>query len=84
MRLDVVTQYSIGNQVNKQGNAFYLRPGMNTLSATVTTDRIANTSVTSDNYVEFRLVFDNLVDGTADFDMYALKVERGKISTPLT
>jgi hypothetical protein len=64
-------------------NTIYLQPGLNKITSQVTTEGLAGKTVGAGNYTEFRLSFQDLVDGTADLDLYQLKCEFGKVSTLL-
>lgn len=64
-------------------NTIYLQPGLNKITSQVNTAKLAGKSITASNYTEFRLSFQDLVDGTADIDLYQLKCEFGKVSTLL-
>lgn len=52
-----------------------LDPGANELSSAINTDFLGSTAVGANPYVEFRLRFIDLVDGTADFNLIYLKAE---------
>lgn len=64
-------------------NTIYLQPGLNRITSQVKTAPLAGKSITASNYTELRLSFLDLVDGTADLDIYQLKCEFGKVSTLL-
>ncbi len=70
--------------VNYQGTPFYLKPGYNEVSTTLKTDSLRNATVGAGNYVEFQLNFVDVPSGLGDFDLYSIKSEFGKISTPLS
>lgn len=64
-------------------NTIYLQPGLNRITSQVQTVSLSGKSITALNYTELRLSFLDLVDGTADLDIYQLKCEFGKVSTLL-
>lgn len=67
-----------------EGGALYLEPGYSEVTTTLKTASLRNQTVGSGNYVEFRLSFVDLPGGTANFDLYSIKGEFGKIGTPLS
>lgn len=67
-----------------EGRPVYLRNGYNDISITLPAlPSLAGKTVNPGNYVEFRLEFAELYSGTADIDLYMIKTEFGKVSTPL-
>lgn len=64
-------------------NTIYLKPGLNIVTSQLNTEGLVGKSITASNYTEFRLSFQDLVDGTADLDLYQLKCEFGTASTIL-
>jgi hypothetical protein len=64
-------------------NTIYLQPGLNRVTSQVTTEGLAGKTIGAGNYTQFRLSFRDLVDGTANIDLYQLKCEFGKVSTLL-
>ena len=64
-------------------NTIYLQSGLNRITSQVNTSGLAGKTIGAGNYTEFRLSFLDLVDGTADIDLYQLKNEFGKVSTLL-
>ncbi len=81
LRMDIFTFYDPSSSM-KNGSTFFLQPGMNQLTSTVLTDSLKGIAVGAGNYTEFRINFVDLIDGTADIDLYQIKCEFGKISTP--
>lgn len=70
--------------VSYQGGAVYLEPGFSEVTTTLKTNSLRNQTVGSGNYVQFILSFVDLPGGTANFDLYSIKGEFGKIGTPLS
>lgn len=64
-------------------NTIYLQPGLNKITSQLKTDGLSGKTIGAGNYTEFRLSFQDLVDGTANIDIYQIKCEFGKISTLL-
>lgn len=64
-------------------NTIYLQPGLNKITSQVNTVTLSGLTIGAGNYTEFRLSFIDLVDGTADIDLYQIKCEFGKVSTLL-
>lgn len=64
-------------------NTIYLQPGLNKITSQVNTEKLAGKTISASNYTEFRLSFQDLIDGTADLDLHQLKCEFGKVSTLL-
>lgn len=64
-------------------NTVYLQPGLNTLTSRVNTEGLVGKTISGSNYTEFRLSFQDLIDGTADLDLYQLKCEFGTVATLL-
>lgn len=64
-------------------NTIYLQPGFNQITSQVQTEKLAGKTIGGSNYTEFRLSFQDLVDGTANIDIYQIKCEFGKVSTLL-
>jgi len=83
LRFNIVSYYGISATNTQNGGALYLEPGENQISATLTPPRLRDLSVDNTNYTEFQLYFENLNTGTADFDLYEIKAEFGKLSTAL-
>ena len=72
------------SSTEKSAGAFYLQPGLNTISsASILTDSLSGISVGANPYTEFRFRFLDLVDGTADINIYQIKCEFGTVSTLL-
>lgn len=65
-----------------EGGILYLKPGYNVTSTTIKTPTLRDETVGAGAYAQFNL---NFIDFAAaeDFDLYSLKAEFGKISTPL-
>ncbi len=82
LRMDIYTFYDPTSEL-KKGSTFFLQPGLNNLTATLQTDSLNNIAVGSGNYTAFSLNFLDLIDGTADIEVYQIKCEFGQISTPL-
>ncbi len=82
LRFDVIFNLD-PSTINYQGGAIYLQPGYNEISTTLKTDSLRNMVVGAGNYVELDLNFVEIPSGLADFELYSIKVEFGKISTPL-
>lgn len=64
-------------------NTIYLQPGLNRITSQVKTVTLAGLTIGAGNYTEFRMSFLDLVDGTADINLYQIKCEFGKVSTLL-
>lgn len=82
LRMDIYSFYDPSFSL-KKGSTFFLQPGLNNLTATLLTDSLKDISVGVGNYTEFRINFLDLIDGTADIELYQIKCEFGTISTPL-
>lgn len=82
MRLDIYSYYDTTSNL-VTGKPFWLQPGQNAIPSQLLTQSLSGITVGAGNYTEFRLNFINLVDGTADIDIYQIKCEPGLISTPL-
>lgn len=67
----------------QQDNSIFLQPGLNKFSSTLKTISLNGQTIGASPYAEFRLRFVDLIDGTADIDIYQIKCEFGKITTPL-
>jgi hypothetical protein len=61
----------------------YLNPGINRVTTTIKTESLSGRSVGASPYTEFRLAFIDLLDGTADLNIYQIKCEFGTVSTLL-
>ena len=66
-----------------EGRPIYLKNGYNDISITLETPTLQGKTVMPGNYIEFRLDFAELYSGTADIEIYLIKTEFGKVSTPL-
>lgn len=64
-------------------NTIYLQPGLNRVTSQVQTDKLSGKTISGSNYTQFRISFQDLVNGTADIDIYQIKCEFGTISTRL-
>ena len=83
LRMDIFTLFD-PNSTLTQGSTFFLQPGFQSLSCSIPlTDSLQLKTVGAGNYTEFRLNFVDTIDGTADIDLYQIKCEFGRISTPL-
>lgn len=83
LRFNIYSFYGVSTPNLKQGGAIYLEPGMNQISTTLISPSLTGLSVNGSNYTEFRLSFEELNAGTADFDLYSIKAEFGSLSTSL-
>lgn len=82
LRMDIFTYYDPGSLL-VAGGTFFLQPGLQMLTSKLLTQTLFNVSVGAGNYTEFRFNFFDLIDGTADIDLYQIKCEFGQIGTPL-
>ncbi len=82
LRMNMFVNYGTTSELI-EGRPFYLEPGLNNLYTTLEIPSLRGKTVTGANYIELRLDFAELYDGTADFDLYLIKSEFGKISTSL-
>jgi len=82
IRMEVYSYYDTSDNLQAD-NTVYLQPGLNRVTSQVTTEGLAGKTIGAGNYTEFRLSFLDLVDGTADLDIYQIKCEFGKVSTLL-
>lgn len=82
IRMEVFSYYDTGTNLIAD-NTIYLQPGLNKITSQVQTPRLAGQTIGAGNYTQFRLSFQDLVDGTADIDIYQIKCEFGKASTLL-
>jgi len=84
LRFNINSNYGSSSVLN-QGPALYLQPGWNMITTTLETDSLNGVTVTSGNYTEFQLSFEDLDlgVGTVNFDLYYIKTEFGQIATPL-
>lgn len=83
LRMDVFTFYDTTSKLTL-GSTFFLQPGLQSLSCKLPlTQSLNGITVGAGNYTEFRFNFIDLIDGTADIDLYQIKCEYGQISTPL-
>lgn len=64
-------------------NSMYLQPGLNRITSQIKTESLSGETIGAGNYVQFRLAFRDLVDGTADINFYQIKCEFGTVSTLL-
>jgi hypothetical protein len=83
LRMDMYTFYNPTFNLS-EGATFFLQPGLNNLTSTITTQSLHNMTVAAGNYTEFRFNFIDLIDGTADIELYLTKCEVGQISTPFS
>lgn len=82
IRMEVYSYYDTSDNLQAD-NTIYLQPGLNKVTSQVTTEGLAGKTIGAGNYTEFRLSFLDLVDGTANLDIYQIKCEFGKVSTLL-
>lgn len=82
LRFNIKSNYGSSSNLI-QGSALYLQPGVNLITTTLQTPSLNGITVTSGNYTEFQLSFEDLPDSTCNFDLYYLKAEFGEIATPL-
>lgn len=82
IRMEVYSFYDPTNNLAAD-NTIYLQPGMNKVTSQLNIPKLVGQTIGAGNYTEFRLNFIDLVDGTADLDLYQLKCEFGKVSTLL-
>jgi hypothetical protein len=65
-------------------NTIYLQPGLNKITSQLKIPSLSGKTIGSGNYTEFRLRFLDLLDGTADLNIYQIKCEFGTVSTLLS
>ena len=65
-----------------EGGILYLKPGYNVISTTLKTPTLRDETVGAAAYAQFNLDFVNFA-AVENFDIYSIKAEFGKISTPL-
>lgn len=77
----IFNYYDTTSSLN-QSSIIFLKPGLNRISNTIKTNNLP-ASVGTSPYVDFRLEFLDLGDGTADINIYQCKCEFGTASTLL-
>lgn len=82
VRTDIFSYYDTGSDM-VTSKSIYLQPGINTVGSQVLTNSLSGLSVGASPYTQFRFVFVDLVDGTADIEIYQIKCEFGIASTLL-
>lgn len=78
----VFSYYNPSSVLSRRGTIF-LNPGVNRVTTTLKTESLSGKSVGAAPYTEFRLAFIDLIDGTADLNIYQIKCEFGTVSTLL-
>lgn len=81
VRLDIFSYFNPSSTLTS-GYVITLPTGITQITSTLLTDVLSG-SVGASPYTEFRFTFIDLPDGTADFDLYQIKNEFGKVSTLL-
>jgi hypothetical protein len=82
VRGDIYSHYDPDEKLFS-GKPKLLQPGMNIISNTVLTESLKDKTVGANPYTEFRLSFIDLIDGTADLEIYQIKCEFGMLRTML-
>ena len=82
VRGDIYSYYDTDESL-VSGKPKLLQPGMNVISNTVLTESLSGKTVGANPYTEFRLSFIDLIDGTADLEIYQIKCEFGMARTML-
>lgn len=83
IRMEVFSHYNGSPDKSSPGASIYLQPGINSISSMVQTQELNGLTVGNSSYTDFRLNFIDLVDGTADLEIYQIKCEFGNITTLL-
>lgn len=82
LKLEIFFYFNPTSVAYSEGTVL-LNPGQNELSSAINTNFIGTTAVGASPYVEFRLRFSDLVDGTADVNLIYLKAEMADQPTVL-
>lgn len=78
----IYSYYDTTSDLVRRGTLF-LQPGLNKITTTLMTKTLSGLTIGAAPYTEFRLVFVDLFDGTADLNIYQIKCEFGRVSTLL-
>lgn len=81
IRMDIYSFYDGTPAVTWSGKSIYLQPGLNKTSSQIDVGSLRSIGVGASHYTEFRLNVLSLGGASADFEMYYIKCEFGKIST---
>ena len=81
MNFEIFVYYDTGSETY-QSAIFHLEEGINYVAGQIQLPFLDTASIGGSPYIEFRLRFNNLNDGTADFNLIYIKAEMSDSPTP--